>query len=117
MLYPSFLKNLSAALISLSVIKVELLYGLSSMSYSLFCFTSAAIAAGMSPLFTDDDSFDEAFFSEVSCLLAVFRSFRLDINRLKIDGCYSFFLDGDDISLFKCVTYPLIIMVVVGTES
>ena len=46
----------------------------------------------MSVLFTDDDSFDEAFLSEVSCLLAVFRSFRLEINRLKIDGCYSFFL-------------------------
>lgn len=67
---------------------------------------------GMSSLFPDDDSFDETFLSEISCLLAVFRSFRLEINRLKIDCCYSFYLDGDDISLFKCVTYPLIIMVV-----
>jgi hypothetical protein len=87
------------------------------MSYSLFCFTSAAIAIGRSSLFTEEDSFDEAFFSEVSCLLAVLRSFRQEINRLKIYGCYSFFLDGDDISLFKCVTYPLTIMVVKGTES
>ena len=41
----------------------------------------------------------------------------VEINRLKIYGCYSFFLDGDDISLFKCVTYPLTIMVVEGVES
>jgi hypothetical protein len=71
------------------------------MSYNLFCFTSAAMAVGRSSLFTEEDSFDEAFFSEVSCLLAVLRSFRHEINRLKIYVCYSFFLDGDDISLFN----------------
>lgn len=75
------------------------------------------MAVGSSPLFTDEDSIEEVYFSEVSCLLAVLSSFRQEIKRLKIYGCYSFFLDGDDISLFKCVTYPLTIMVVKGTES
>ena len=48
--------------------------------------------------------------SDSSYFEAVLRSFLLEISLLKIYGCYSFPLDGGDISLFKCVTYPPRIM-------